>query len=157
MVRTPVSTYEFPLVGSLAAITTLLVAYYIFDTAMAQKSSFKMQQQGEYKRRNAFPVLPGSEVVNPTYIQTKHGNKLLTSGWWAYARKPNYSADWIQSLMWGVSAGFVTPITFFYPVFFLAVLTHRCGRDFEKCARKYGEDWEEYCRVVKWRFIPGVY
>jgi delta24(24(1))-sterol reductase len=59
--------------------------------------------------------------------------------------------------MWAVSAGFVTPITYFYPAFFLAVLTHRCGRDFEKCARKYGEDWEEYCKVVKYKFIPGIY
>ena len=116
-----------------------------------------MQQQGAYTPRNAFPTLPWSEIRDPTYIQTKHGNKLLTSGWWAYARKPNYSADWVQSLTWGLTAGFNTPITLFYPIFFLAVLTHRCGRDFEKCARKYGEDWEEYCSVVKWRFIPGVY
>ena len=86
-----------------------------------------------------------------------NGNKLLTSGLWAYARKINYTADWIQSLMWGISAGFLTPITFFYPVFFLAVLTHRNGRDFEKCARKYGDDWEEYCKVVKYKYIPGVY
>jgi delta24(24(1))-sterol reductase len=50
--------------------------------------SFKMQQQGVYKPRKSFPQLPGAIVENPTYIETKHGNKLLTSGWWAYARKP---------------------------------------------------------------------
>lgn len=111
----------------------------------------------EYVDRGAFPNLPGRVVENPTFIQTKHGNKLLTSGWWAYLRKPNYTADWIQSCTWGLSAGLNTPITLFYPIFFLAVLTHRCGRDFEKCERKYGEDWVEYCKVVKWRFIPYVY
>jgi delta24(24(1))-sterol reductase len=157
MVRSSTSTYEFPLLGQIAMFTTLLVCYYIFDSSMAQKSNFKMQQQGEYNPRNAFPTVPWSEIKNPTYIQTKHGNKLLTCGWWAYARKINYTADWFQSLTWGLTAGFNTPITLFYPVFFLAVLTHRCGRDFEKCARKYGEDWVEYCRVVKWKFIPGVY
>jgi delta24(24(1))-sterol reductase len=157
MVRNPVSAYEFPLIGSIAALATLLTAYFIFDSAMAQKSIFKMQQQGEYKPRYAFPVLPGIVLKDPSYIQTKHGNKLLTDGWWRYARKINYTADWVQSLMWGISAGFVTPITFFYPAFFLAVLTHRCGRDFEKCARKYGDDWEEYCKVVKYKFIPGIY
>jgi delta24(24(1))-sterol reductase len=135
----------------------LLAAYWVFDSAMAQKSIFKMQQQGEYKIRYAFPVLPGIVIQDPSYIQTKHGNKLLTDGWWQYARKINYTADWIQSCMWAVSGGFVTPITYFYPAFFLAVLTHRCGRDFEKCARKYGEDWEEYCKVVKYKFIPGIY
>jgi len=157
MVRNPVASYEFPVVGSIAALATLLAAYWVFDSAMAQKSIFKMQQQGEYKIRYAFPVLPGIVIQDPSYIQTKHGNKLLTDGWWQYARKINYTADWIQSCMWAVSGGFVTPITYFYPAFFLAVLTHRCGRDFEKCARKYGEDWEEYCKVVKYKFIPGIY
>lgn len=157
MVRSSPSTYEFPLWGQIAMVTTLIVCYCIFDSSMAQKSNFKMQQQGEYRQRNAFPVIPWSSIENPTYIQTKHGNKLLTSGWWQFARKINYTADWIQSVTWGLTAGFNTPITMFYPVCFLAVLVHRCGRDFEKCERKYGEDWEAYCKVVKWRFIPGIY
>lgn len=155
MIRADPETYHFSWFGKAAMLTTLLVCYYIFDTAMSQKSAFKMGE--EYVDRGAFPNLPGRVVENPTFIQTKHGNKLLTSGWWAYLRKPNYTADWIQSCTWGLSAGLNTPITLFYPIFFLAVLTHRCGRDFEKCERKYGEDWEEYCRVVKWRFIPYVY
>jgi delta24(24(1))-sterol reductase len=157
MIRAPTSTYEFPLWGQLLMVSTLLICYWIFDTSMSQKSIFKMQQQGDYTPRKAFPTLPWAEVKEPTYIQTKHGNKLLTSGWWAYARKINYTADWIQSTTWGLTAGFNTPITLFYPAFFLAVLVHRCGRDFEKCARKYGDDWEEYCKVVKYKFIPGIY
>ena len=44
-----------------------------WDTAMAQKSHFKMQQQGITEFRKAFPQLPGNTVKNPTYIQTKHG------------------------------------------------------------------------------------
>jgi delta24(24(1))-sterol reductase len=157
MVRSPASTYEFPWYGQVLMLVTLVTAYCIFDSSMSQKSSFKMKEQGEYKPRNAFPVVPGSVLENPTYIQTKHGNKLLTSGWWAYARKVNYTADWTQAVTWGLTGGFNTPITLFYPVFFLAVLTHRCGRDFEKCERKYGDDWTRYCEVVKYRFIPGVY
>lgn len=39
-------------------------------------------------------------------------------------------------------AGFVTPIVYYYPVFFFAVLVHRTTRDFERCHRKYGKDWE---------------
>lgn len=157
MIRSPVSKYEYSLPAQIAMYTTLLVCYYIFDTSMSQKSSFKLQQQGDHTIRKAFPVLPGSVVENPTYIQTKHGNKLLTSGWWAYARKINYTADWVQSLTWGLSAGLNTPITMWYPFFFLLVLLHRCERDFAKCSRKYGEDWDEYCRVVPYRYIPYVY
>ncbi|KAF8524194.1 ergosterol biosynthesis ERG4/ERG24 [Gautieria morchelliformis] len=151
------ASYRFSTLGYVALYATLLTAYYIFDTSMSQKSRFKMQLQGTYQYRWTFPQLPWGTVENPTFIQTEHGNRLLTSGWWAYARKPNYSADWVQSLTWGLVVGTASPIPYFYSLFFLAVLTHRCGRDFERCAAKYGKDWERYCSVVRWRFIPGIY
>lgn len=59
-------------------------------------------------------------------------NRLLTSGWWAYSRKPNYVADWIMSLTWGAIIGTTTIIPYFYSVFFITVLLHRCTRDFER-------------------------
>lgn len=61
---------------------------------MSQKSRFRMQMQGITTFRKSFPQLPWSIIENPTFIQTEHGNRLLTSGWWAYARKivsPPYS------------------------------------------------------------------
>ncbi|KIK61797.1 hypothetical protein GYMLUDRAFT_42843 [Collybiopsis luxurians FD-317 M1] len=151
------SKYKFSTPTYIALYTTLCTAYYIWDTAMAQKSHFKMQTQGIYEFRKTFPQLPGNTVKNPTYIQTAHGNRLLTSGWWAWSRKPNYVADWIMSLTWGLVIGTATPIPYFYSVFFITVLVHRCGRDFERCAIKYGKDWERYCEVVPYKFIPYVY
>ena len=76
-------------------------------------------------------------------------NRLLVDGWWAYSRKPvshhhcleylelivrmqNYVADWIMSLSWGLCQGSCSPIPYFYSVFFITVLIHRCGRDFER-------------------------
>lgn len=59
-------------------------------------------------------------------------NRLLISGWWRYSRKPNYAADWVQSLTWGLVVGTASPIPYFYSVFFITVLVHRCGRDFER-------------------------
>lgn len=124
---------------------------------MSQKSRFKMQNQGITTFRGAFPQLPHGTLTNPKFIQTAHGNRLLIDGWWAYSRKPNYVADWIMSLTWGLCIGTASPIPYFYSVFFIAVLVHRVGRDFERCAVKYGKDWEEYCKVVPWMFIPYVY
>lgn len=124
---------------------------------MAQKSRFKMQTQGITTFRKTFPQLPGCIVKNPTYIQTAHGNRLLTSGWWAYSRKPNYVADWTMSLTWGAIIGTTTIIPYFYSMFFIVVLLHRCTRDFERCSIKYGKDWERYCKVVKYKYIPGIY
>jgi len=149
--------YKFPLWANIALYATLLTAYYVFDTSMSQKSRFKMQQDGNMRVRKTFPQLPGGTVKNPKFIQTSQGNKLLIDGWWAYARKPNYTADFVQAFTWSLCAGFVTPIVYYYPVFFFAVLVHRTTRDFERCHRKYGKDWEEYMRVVPYKFIPGVY
>lgn len=60
-----------------------------FDTAMAQKSHFKMQMDGgHHEPRWTFPQLPWNTVNNPKYIQTAQGGKLLIDGWWAYLRKP---------------------------------------------------------------------
>ncbi|KAJ7180721.1 ergosterol biosynthesis ERG4/ERG24 [Mycena filopes] len=157
MARQDPSKYQFSTPRYVFMFATLLTAYYIWDTSMSQKSRFKMQTQGITTFRTAFPQLPGSIVKNPTYIQTAHGNRLLTSGWWAYSRKPNYAADWVMSFCWGAIIGNATPIPYFYSVFFITVLVHRTGRDFERCAIKYGKDWEEYCRIVKYKFIPGVY
>ncbi|GAA97491.1 hypothetical protein E5Q_04169 [Mixia osmundae IAM 14324] len=151
------SKYTFPLWGNILLYTTILAAYYVFDTSMSQKSRFKMQQDGTYRPRNTFPQLPWGTLKDPKYIQTAYGSKLLIDGWWAYARKPNYTADLVQSFTWAVCAGFGSPLPYFYPVFFLAVLTHRVSRDFERCHRKYGADWEEYCRIVPAKFIPGVF
>ncbi|KAK0202558.1 ergosterol biosynthesis ERG4/ERG24 [Desarmillaria ectypa] len=151
------SNYKFSTPTYVVLYTTLLTAYYIWDSAMAQKSHFKMQTQGISEFRTTFPQLPWNTVKNPTYIQTAHGNRLLTSGWWAYSRKPNYVADWTMSFTWGAIIGLATPIPYFYSVFFITVLIHRCSRDFERCAIKYGKDWERYCSIVKYKFIPGIY
>ena len=37
-----------------------------------------------------------------------------------------------MSLTWGAIAGTTTIIPYFYPAFFIAVLVHRVGRDFER-------------------------
>lgn len=47
--------------------------------------------------------------------------------------------------------------TYFYLLYFAVLLVHRERRDEIKCARKYGDDWEEYKARVPWRIVPGVY
>ncbi|THH17795.1 hypothetical protein EW146_g3095 [Bondarzewia mesenterica] len=151
------SKYRFSTPTYVALYLTLITAYCVWDTSMSQKSRFKMQTQGNFNYRWTFPQLPWGTIKNPEYIQTAHGNRLLISGWWRYSRKPNYVADWIQSFTWGLVVGAASPIPYFYSVFFITVLVHRCGRDFERCAKKYGKDWERYCEIVRYKFIPGIY
>jgi protein-S-isoprenylcysteine O-methyltransferase Ste14 len=104
-----------------------------------------------------FFVCVFSFLKNPTYIKTKQGSLLLTDGWWGVARKVHYTADFCMSLSWACICGFGSPIPFFYPCFFIVVLVHRVTRDMERCARKYGKDWERYCEKVPYVFIPKVF
>lgn len=135
----------------------LLSGYYIWDTANSQKNRFRMKERGTYIPRFAFPQLPWGTLESPRYLTTKAGSKLLTDGWWAYARKIHYTADLMMALSWGLIAGSVAYLPFHYLTFFLTVLVHRVTRDVERCAQKYGEDWVEYCRIVPYIFIPYVY
>ncbi|CAO1613069.1 unnamed protein product [Parajaminaea phylloscopi] len=157
MAAHPPHYYRFSTPTYVFLYSLLIFAHYVFDSSMAQKSRFRMQRQGNLKVRWSFPQWPWSTLENPRYLQTEHGNALLIDGWWQFARKINYTADWTQSFLWGAIVGLTSPIPYFYPLFFLAVLTHRCTRDFERCHKKYGKDWEKYCSIVQYRFIPYVY
>ena len=135
----------------------LLAAYYVWDTANSQKNRFRMQQRGTYVERFTFPQLPWGTIKNPTFIKTKHGNKLLTGGWWGVARKIHYTADLVMALSWGLITGFDSYIPYFYVTFFVVVLVHRVTRDHFHCKEKYGADFDEYCRQVPYVFIPFIF
>lgn len=44
-----------------------------------------------------------------------------------------------------------------YFTFFFTHLMHRAMRDMERCAKKYGKDWERYCKKVPYQFVPFVF
>jgi hypothetical protein len=37
-----------------------------------------------------------------------------------------------MSFLWGAIVGTASPIPYWYSIFFITVLIHRCGRDFER-------------------------
>lgn len=87
-------------------------------------------------------------------MTTASGSKLLISGWWGFLRHPNYlyvfksfkfyhahaqtcsSGDLLMALAWSLPTAFDTPITYFYVIYFTALLVHRAGRDDEYCEEK---------------------
>lgn len=146
-----------------------LLGFYIFRSTNNEKNRFRTN-----------PSDP--KVAHLTSMKTSTGSRLLTSGWWGRARHINYLGDFILSWAYclpTLAAGYkltpsvlypgtrlvstegmkgaAIPITYFYLIYFGVLLVHRERRDEEKCRRKYGKDWEEYCKIVKWRIIPGVY
>jgi delta14-sterol reductase len=65
-----------------AAITAVEIAgLYIFRVANNEKADFRS----------------GNNPKNLTFMETKRGTKLLTSGWWGRSRHPNYFGDWLMA------------------------------------------------------------
>ncbi|ORY88724.1 ergosterol biosynthesis ERG4/ERG24 [Leucosporidium creatinivorum] len=151
------ATYRYPTWVYPVLFVVLTVSHCIFDLANGQKSWFKAHQTGTFIKRNTFPQIPGTELVDPKVIITETGSKLLCDGVWSIVRKPNYTSDWIQALIWGLSTGFGSAIPYWYPVFHLTMLLHRNARDDARCARKYKKSWIEYNKAVPYSFIPYVY
>ncbi|KAL2871139.1 c-14 sterol reductase [Aspergillus lucknowensis] len=165
--------YELGLQGIALVLTPTAVGYLIFRGANNQKNRFRRD-----------PNDP--RVKHIEYIQTAHGSRLMTSGWWGYARHINYLGDWLMSwsysLPTGISGfailekinastgevekqavqtpetrGWAIIFTYFFLIYFGVLLLHRERRDEEKCKKKYGKDWERYTSLVRSRIIPGVY
>ncbi|KAI7853410.1 ergosterol biosynthesis ERG4/ERG24 [Circinella umbellata] len=139
---------DFPLdlniIHVIAVVALEITGYYIFRSANSQKDTFRANPNDE-------------SVKDLEYIQTKSGSRLLTSGWWGKARHINYLGDWLMSAAWCLPCGFDSIIPYFYCIYFAILLIHRERRDDDKCRKKYGEDWEKYCSIVKYRIIPYVY
>jgi protein-S-isoprenylcysteine O-methyltransferase Ste14 len=93
----------------------------------------------------------------PEYIQTGQGNKLLVSGFWGWSRHFNYVGDILMAVAWSLPCLFGSLLPYFYPIYFSILLIHRERRDFRRCSTKYGKDWEQYCKRVRWRIVPGIY
>ncbi|KAF7597242.1 erg24, C-14 sterol reductase [Aspergillus hancockii] len=57
----------------------------------------------------------------------------------------------------GETRGWGVIFTYFYVLYFAILLMHRERRDDAMCEKKYGEDWVQYRKIVKWRILPWVY
>lgn len=132
---------RWPALVAILGVNTL--GYFIFRSANSQKDAFRRD-----------PDSP--EVSHLTFLQTKRGTKLLTSGWWGMARKINYLGDWIMGLSWCLVCGFDSIVPYYYAIYFAILLVHRSIRDDHMCLEKYGEDWGKYKAIVPYRFIPGI-
>lgn len=140
-------------------VVCVLAAYWVFDEANAQKNRFRARKlSGAYVDRPwAFPQLPNATLQNPKYLTTAFGSALLMDGWWAYVRKPHYTADLCLAWLLCLPCGFTHFLPYFFVCFFLPMLVHREWRDSKRCAEKYQDDWVKYCEQVPYILIPGVY
>lgn len=144
----------FYLVNNPVRLTTLsvvlisalnLLGYYLFRGANLQKDRFRTDPDG-------------AAVRHLKVLHTKRGSRLIVSGiFWGIARHMNYFGDWLMGLSWCLCTGFDNPATYYYAIYFAILLLHRQGRDEHWCRTKYGDDWDRFCAIVRYRIIPFVY
>lgn len=175
-----------PLFSGLIAFCAL-AGFYIFRASNSQKNAFRSTPDDPaVKKMSYIQTASGSRLLTSGWWgAARHVNYL--GDWlmsWAYVLPTGLAGYAIQqsspfrdhphadnaalirndhSLTGGLevvpgdAAGWGMLITYFYMVYFAVLLVHRERRDDEKCRRKYGKDWEEYCRQVPSRIIPGIY
>lgn len=83
-------------------------------------------------------------------------NLLLASGFWGISRHFHYVPELLAAFFWSCATGFNYFSPFFYVIFLTILLTHRAFRDDTKCRNKYGKYWDEYCKLVPYKIIPGI-
>lgn len=127
-----------------AVLTLQGLGYYIFRASNAEKNAFRTNPNN--------PALKHLKT-----LKTKAGTNLLISGWWGMARHINYLGDWLMGLAQCIPTGFDHGITYFFSLYFATLLIHRELRDEDKCKKKYGSDWDEYCKKVPYRIVPYVF
>lgn len=116
------------------------------------------QRQKVRKTEGECTVWGKKPVVTVANYVTEEGEKkqniLLASGWWGISRHFHYVPEIAGAFFWSVPALFAHFLPYFYVVFLTILLVERAFRDDRRCARKYGEGWDNYCQLVPYKIIP---
>jgi hypothetical protein len=77
-------------VGTAIVVVVAFTGYLIFRSANGEKNDFRNGRNPKSKLSRSRATNPNPLVTDLTYMETKRGTKLLTSGWWGKSRHPNY-------------------------------------------------------------------
>jgi protein-S-isoprenylcysteine O-methyltransferase Ste14 len=166
-------------VGLAGMLSLIGLGFYIFRSANLQKNAFRTNPNDpKVAHLKYIQTKTGSKLLTSGWWGVaRHINYL--GDWiqsWPYSLPTGLAGYQIMAagslpdsfesayvladgrqVIQGSAKGWAIPITYFYVVYFAILLIHRDRRDDEKCHRKYGDDWEKYKKIVRWRIVPGVY
>lgn len=140
--------------AALLILTCGVAGYALFRAANHQKD-FVRRTKGECNIWGAKARFLGARYTTADGLE--HESLLLTSGWWSLARHANYLGDLLLSYSMCAACGTGHALPWFYAFYMSVLLVHRCYRDEQRCSTKYGKTWDEYCKLVPWRILPGVF
>lgn len=132
----------------LVAGTGCIIINYMAD----RQRLIARSTQGNCKIWGKTPRLLPARYITSTGDQKE--TFLLASGWWGITRHFHYLPEMLAAFLWSVPALFTHFSPYFYVVFLTILLLDRAYRDDKRCARKYKEDWVDYCKVVPYKIIP---
>ncbi|KAE8375279.1 ergosterol biosynthesis ERG4/ERG24 [Aspergillus bertholletiae] len=116
--------------------THTILIFFLGITGFAVYYFATEQKNAVYDTKGADDVGGAkAQFIRASYKTTdglKRESFLLCSGLWKHIRHPDYL---------GV----------------LIVTYAICAREERICERNYGRDWGVYCRIVRWKLIPGLY
>lgn len=147
--------FEKDLPNSLFAISTSLhtAGWIITRGANLQKYYFRVNPN---LKLFSFGLLVVTQECVP-------GTHLLCSGWWGVAKHFNYFGEILQGFAVTLPCVYIAGLSEYslvalaYPIYYCILFVTRQIDDDGVCKIKYGEKWDEYCKIVKYRIIPGIY
>jgi len=101
-----------------------------------------------------------AEVIEATYTTADgetHTSLLSCSGFNGISRHFHYLPDIINLFLYTSPAGFDHILPHLYLIYLTTLLLDRTYRIDARCSAKYGKAWDEYCRRVPYRLIPGIW
>jgi 7-dehydrocholesterol reductase len=155
-------TYFFILHVPSISTTTAWIIFVVGSIAIALEYKVDKEKE-EFKKTDGNCIIWGSKAhyIPVEYVDQQgkvKKSKLITSGFWGTLRHFNYTFEVVISFSWCAVAGFEYGLPpFYYAIFIAGLVFHRIFRDEEKCSRKYGRYWKEYCAIVPYRMIPYVF
>ncbi|MEX1362042.1 MAG: DUF1295 domain-containing protein [Nannocystaceae bacterium] len=91
-------------------------------------------------------------------VVTDGTRSLLCSGFWGISRHVNYLGEILMASGLALALGQPSnPWPWLYPLYYVLLLVPRERDDHRRCAAKYGELWDRYCRQVPRRIVPWIY
>jgi 7-dehydrocholesterol reductase len=139
----------------LAAAIFVLGVFSVFTNYLADAQRQRVRASGGNGKVWGKPA-----VLIVGHYTTEKGEKkenlLLASGFWGLARHFHYVPEILGAFFWTLPVLFDNLLPWFYVVFLAILLTDRAFRDDNRCAAKYGPDWDRYREKVPYKIIPGI-